>query len=238
MGDVFIKYMSQRFQLRNLNEMPRQYSNKTEKGPLITVSREVGCSGDEFARLLAQRINRMLDERGKKPIWQWVNKQILSDSADQLGVDVSKIKYVFKAERKGAIDEIIGAISSKYYKNDRIIRRTVKKVVDSLAWQGNIIIVGRGGVAYTRDVPRSLHIKLMAPLPWRIDLISKKHNISLQEAEKYVNEVDEKRRQLIDIFMECKTSDCIFDLILNCKTMNKKERLDTVIDIISKRNLI
>ncbi len=230
--------MNQRFQLRHLDDRSQKHPEKTEEGPVITISREVGCSGDKFARLLAQRINRILDQQGKRQSWKWVNKQILSDSADQLGVDVSKIRYVFKAERKGTMDEIIGAISSKYYKNDRIIRKTVKKVVDQLAWQGKIIIVGRGGVAFTKNVHLSLHIKLMAPLPWRIDVISKKHGISQEAARKYVIEVDEKRKQLVDIFMEKKADDSIFDLILNCETTDIEERLTTVINILEKREII
>ncbi len=235
MDNIFINYMNQRFQLRNLSDMPDNPPDKAEKGPVVTISREVGCSGDEFARFLAQRINNHFNLAGKKSAWKWVNKQILFESADQLDIDVSKIKYIFKAEKKGFMDEIVGALASRYYKNDRLIRKTIKKVVDRLAWQGNIIIVGRGGVAYTRDVTKSLHIKLMAPLRWRINNISNKHEISYADAEIYVNEVDEKRKQLVDIFMECKTSDCIFDIILNCQTMETEERLDLIMNILQKR---
>ena len=50
-----------------------------------------------------------------------------------------------------------------YYKSDLKIRTTIAKVIRKFANEGNAIIVGRGGVAITRDIPLSLHIFLEAP---------------------------------------------------------------------------
>ena len=109
--------------------------------------------------------------------------------------EVITIRYVFNYEQKGVIDDIFSAHLTKYYKSDRRIRNTVGRVIRNIGIEGNVIIVGRGGVAITRDIPRSLHINLDAPMEWRAMRVSTKHNLSLEEAEKYANDVDKKRKQ-------------------------------------------
>ena len=44
--------------------------------------------------------------------------------------------------------------------------------IRNIAKTGYVIIVGRGGVAFANDNPASLHIKLTAPVEWRVERIS------------------------------------------------------------------
>ena len=78
------------------------------------------------------------------------------------------------------IDDILAAHLSKYYKSDRKIRGTVGKVIRNIACEGYAVIVGRGGVAITRDIANSLHINLEAPMEWRVLRVSEKHNLSIE----------------------------------------------------------
>ncbi len=75
------------------------------------------------------------------------------------------------------------------------------------------MIIGRGGVAITRDMTNALHIRLVAPLYWRVENVMKKKGMIIQKAEEYVIETDEKRNKMIAGFLDKKpqTIDYLFD---------------------------
>jgi cytidylate kinase len=162
----------------------------------------------------------------------------MSESARELDLDPSKIQYVFDYEQKGIIDDILSAHLSKYYKSDRRIRKTVAKVIRNIACEGHAVIVGRGGVALTRDIPDSLHINLDAPMEWRVLRVSEKHELSLEEAERYAKDIDKKRRQFREYFEGKNTDYTQFDLTFNCMTLSIEEIVKIILKAAEVRKLI
>jgi len=225
-----IKYMSER--------MKEGGAQEKEPGPVITISRESGCPARKTAQKLAESLTRKMFVKGKDVSWKYITKEIMSESAKELELDPSKIKYVFEYEQKGLIDDILSAQSTKYYKSDRKIRNTIARVVRNMGHEGNVVIVGRGGVAITRDIPKSLHIYLEAPLAWRVLRISEKLNMELEEAGKYVSDVDRKRKQFRDYFEGKNTDYTRFDLKFNCMTMSVNEIVGIIVKAVEIRKLI
>ncbi len=190
------------------NEMLQDHQTRIiETGPYISISRDFGC----MANIIAQKLGKELTKRNKalgiKKDWKWINKVILEESAKALELSPSKIEYVFQSQKKTMMDEIVSAMSTRYYKSDKKIRKTIIEVIRSIAKTGHVIIVGRGGIAFKKDNPKSLHIKLTAPIEWRVDHIRENYNKTKKEALKYVLEVDQERKYLIDSFMGFDT-DC------------------------------
>jgi cytidylate kinase len=226
-----IKYMSTRLQ-----EERRQ---KGEPGPVITISRLYGCSAKKVAKKLADELTEKMMVKGYKSIqWKLITKEIISEAAKELELDPQKIKYIFNDEQKGFIDDIFSAQLDKYYKSNRKIRNTINKVIRNIAFEGYAIIIGRGGVAITRDMPRSLHINLEAPLAWRVLRVSEKHCISLEEAEKCTKDVDKKRQMFRENFQGKNTDYTQFDLTLNCMTLSIEEIVKIIARTAEIRKLI
>jgi cytidylate kinase len=101
-----------------------------------------------------------------------------------------------------------------------------------------VVIVGRGGVSITHDIPRSLHVKLEAPLEWRALRISEKCSLSLDEARKECNDIDSKR-QLFREYFQGKNSDYTrFDISLNCMTLSIEEIVRIIIKAVEVKKLI
>ena len=208
-------------------------------GPVITISRQHGCPAKTVAKLLSEELTNKLITHGIKNVsWRYVTKEIISESAKELNVEPSKIKYVFDYEQKGIIDDILSAQSNKYYKSDKRIRNTIGKVIRNMASEGNIVIVGRGGVAITRDIPQSLHINLEAPLEWRVLRTSEKYCVSLEEAEKMTLDVDKKRRQFREYFGGRGTDYQWFDITFNCMTLSVEEIVRIIVKAVEVRKLI
>lgn len=224
------KYLKERYEERS--------SRSFFPGPVVTLSRELGCPSKKIAQKLMEKLNASGQKFQKEIPWRWISKEIMEESARELGVDLAEIQYVFEYKQHGVLEDLLLSHSRKFYKTDRKIRNTIARVIRNFGEEGNAIIVGRGGVAITKDIPKSLHIHLEAPLEWRALRTSEKHNISIEEARKYALDIDAKRKQFRDYF-EGKGSDYTrFDMKFNCMTLDVDEVVDGIVAMMKIRNLI
>lgn len=224
-----LKYMSDRLQ--------EDLEKTKEPGPVITISREYGCPAKRIAQKLTEELTRKMFVKGKDVEWRYITKEIMSESAKELELEPAKIRYVFKYEQKGLLDDILISHSTKYYKSDRRIRNTIAKVIRNIGCEGNVVIVGRGGVAITHDIPKSLHIHLEAPLEWRALRTSAKLDLPIEEAEQYAVDIDRKRKQFREFFEGKNTDYTRFDLCFNCMTLSIDEIVKIIIRAAEIRNL-
>jgi len=225
-----LKYMSDRIQ--------EEGGRIKEAGPVITISREYGCPSKILAARLAEELTRKMVVKGKDVKWKYVTKEIMSEAARALEVDPDKIKYVFQYEQKSMLDDILSAQFNKYYKSERKIRNTVAKVIRNMAYEGNVIIVGRGGVAIAHDIARSLHIMLEAPLDWRTLRIAENYQITQDEARKTAIEIDKKRKDFREYFQGKDTDYTRFDLTFNCMTFSIEDMVHIVLKAAEIKKLI
>jgi len=207
-------------------------------GPVVTISRELGCPAKSMACLLAEKLNSIKTPLAKDHPWKWISKEIMQESAKMLNVDCSQIQHVFDYRSRGLLEDLLLTQSRDYYKTDTKIRATIAKVIRKIAVEGNAIIVGRGGVAITRDIPKSLHICLEAPLEWRALRTAEKHELSLDQARQYAQDIDKKRKQFRDFFHGQGTDYTRFDLKINCMTNTIEEITDIIIGGMKARKLI
>lgn len=208
----------------------------TDPGPVITIAREMGCPGKCVSKLLTEALNARKEPSAKKHEWKWVGKEIFAEAAKELNLEPRTIKQVFE-EKRGIVDEILSAQSSKYYKSDQKILNTTGKIIRSMANHGNVVVLGRGGIAFTRDIAKSLHIFLEAPLEWRATLLSEKHQLSLTEAKKYAQEIDKRREKYREFFKGKNNDYTWFDVRFNCMTSKPEEIVATIIKMAEARNL-
>jgi cytidylate kinase len=234
MGNLFFKYLDNR--IYSKSELATTKKRTETFGPLITVSRQAGCSAKEIASHFYKTINRNIKD--PKNRWKCVDKDIILNAANKLDLDPKKIKHVFNSPKKSTMDEIIESLAHRYYKSDKIIRNTIVNVMKEYAERGKTIIVGRAGVALSQHVKQSFNIRLMAPLDWRIEQISKKHGISEEDAKKYILEMDYQRRALIEGFYGKKLEDSMFDIIFNCKSISKKDIVHCSLGLMKKKGII
>jgi cytidylate kinase len=225
-----LKYVSDRIQ---------QESEKgIDAGPVITISREYGCPAKIIASRLAEELTRKLLAKGRETKWKFVTKEIMAESARALEVDPEKIKYVFQYEQKSMVDAIISAQFNKYYKSEKKIMNTIAKVIRNMAYEGNVIIVGRGGVAITHDIPRSLHIMLEAPIEWRTTRIAETYKISQEEARKTAMDVDKKRKEFRDYFQGKDTDYTRFDMTIDSMSFSIEEIVHIILKAAEIKRLL
>ena len=235
MSNLFFQYLDQRLH-------SNRYQNTTEKfspdsyGPITTISRQAGCSAKDLGELFNQAINK--NARHPEDKWRCIDKDMMLDSAKKLDLPFRKIRDIFHGQKKSNMDEIFESMASRYYKSDKKIRRTIAEVMREYAEQGNIIVIGRAGVALSKYVTRSFNIRLVAPLQWRVKQISMKHKISEEDAHKYIKEIDHRRVALIEEFSGQKMDETLFDITFNCENISKDEIVSTSMELMKKRDII
>ena len=207
-------------------------------GPVVTISREVGCPAKKIAADLTARLNTLKKVHAKEGPWRWISKEIMMESAKALSVDSSQIQHVFDYKSRGVLEDLLFAQSKNYYKSDMKIRTTIAKVIRNFANAGNAIIVGRGGVAITRDIPKSLHIYLEAPLEWRALRVAEKHNFNIEQARNYAQGIDKKRSSFRDYFQGKGNDYTRFDIKLNCMTLKPEDIIEIIIGAMRTRSMI
>jgi cytidylate kinase len=233
MQNLLIKYMEERCLG---SEVSPAVHGKPE--PVVTISREAGCSGNEIAQKLLKKLEMMCKEHNQKSRWRVINKEVITEAALELETHPSKIEHIFKGEGKTLLEDMILSMSSRYHKSDWKIRESIRNVIRFQAGQGHVIIVGRAGVVITQDHPYTLHIKLQGPVDWRTERISKKHGIPMEEARAYVQEVDKTRQKLLQDF-KCSASDCeLFDAIINCKNFSADDLAEVIFRMMEVKKLV
>jgi cytidylate kinase len=183
-----------------------------QTGPVITISRLTGCDGREVAAALVAQLNLKYNTNK----WRWIDKDIIYHAAHELKTDTNRIETFYQGKTLSDMSEMIMAFSGSFV-TDSSVKKAIKEVVLSIAKEGNAVIIGRGGVAITRDMTNALHIRLVAPLYWRVENVMKKKGMIIEKAEAYVVETDEKRHKMILDFLDRKPQniDFLFDSTLN-----------------------
>lgn len=209
-----------------------QKSKTAKTGPFITISRQTGCGATD----VADHLIKLFNKRGQK--WKMINKEILDESARKLKFEKQKLSHDYFLKRGTFMDEVIKALTMRYYVSDRKIRNTIADVIKFEAGKGQVIIIGRAGVVTTAQVPGGLHVRLGAPLDWRIETIMKKRNMTHEEAEEYILASDKKRLQFLESICEKKLEDVCFDMSINRSSFSVEQTAEIILDVMIRKGLL
>ena len=229
MDNILFKYFEQRYK-----EASSKLSIAPRFGPVITISRQSGCEAKKIAKLLEKELNKGAVTK----TWRCVDKEILEKSARELNLSTSKIEHFYEGEDKSLFIDMFIAFS-KTHVNDLQIKNTIKEVMTSVCKQGHIILIGRAGSAILQDQPNVLNIRLTAPFMWRIENIMKNRKTSIEVAEEWAIDTDEKRYKLFYQFLEKQPAnlDYLFDATLNRKYLDKQQIVETIQSMIKIKKM-
>lgn len=231
MENLLLKY----FEARIKNE-----SQNKEPGPVITISREYGCPSKILADAVVEKLRLIDPETQSHPFrWKWIGRELLEESAKDLKVDPQHINHIFDYHERSIIDDILAATKKDgSYKSDHAIKKSIGKVIHSISERGHVVIVGRAGVAISREIKKSLHVRLMAPLDWRISRIIQNQNISKEKALDMITEKDTNRKRFLEYYLGQKFQQHIFDVVFNCGFLTLEEIGDSIIHLAAQRKMI
>ncbi|MBL7967030.1 MAG: cytidylate kinase-like family protein [Prolixibacteraceae bacterium] len=230
MNNTMMVYLNKRLHQSD----PKYQAASTQPGPVICISREVGCGGVNLARLLAAELDRQTI--CKK--WKVLSKEILEESARELDMDPNKLRNYLKEGERSMFDDILSAFSEKRHKSDKKISKTLIDLISSFANDGYCIIVGRAGHIIARNIERSLLVKLTAPMEWRVKQIMEKNKLNFREAISFIEKTEKERQNLRRHIAGEGAKDDEFDLTINLSRMDTSEVIDLIKHVAETRGFL
>jgi cytidylate kinase len=219
---------------------------------VITLSRQFGSQGEEIAaqvahtldlRLIdAETINRAAQKAGVPQMAlaemehgreRSVTNQVLNalrtmpslSQASEAGA-TSTDAPGFRIPFAGLFSTTIPPISASL---DGYVRM-VDLVIQGLAREGNVLILGRGGQMLLRNYPAALHIQIVAPQPYRIELVMKRHEMDRRAAQNRVRASDRARFDYVRRYHDADWLDpTLYHLTINTARVPPATAVDLII---------
>lgn len=209
---------------------PQKENGNKSEAVFVTISRETGCHSRAVAELLQKEIHSRFQRE-----WSIINKETVLDAANTLHLNPLQVQHLLNAEDKGNLEEILLAFGEDKYKSYQSVRNTVRDLIIKFAHEGNRIIIGRAGAIITSELSGGLHVRLVAPLQWRIKSIGQQKQLSEKEAKLFVEEMDVKRNRLFKVFCGKDLSNNYFDLIYNNARFSDEEIAHSILMVLVNR---
>lgn len=108
--------------------------------------------------------------------------------------------------------------------------RMVDLVIQGLAREGNLLIVGRGGQVILRDHPSALHVQIVAPLAYRVAVIMERQNLNQRAAQNRIRASDRARFDYVRRYYDADWLDAtLYHLTLNTGRLSVPTAVDLII---------
>lgn len=221
-----------------LHEKPRVEA----PGPVITVSREFGCPGNELGEeivkiLSARREVPETENNGVVP-WKSLGREIMAEAAEKINLTPELVEKLAGQKHTHLFSDFFSTFSDHYVPGDLEVKKAVANVIRALAHQGRVILVGRGAVSLTQHVESSIHVFVYAPQKWRIKQVMDRFQISHEEAIRRIEQVDYERNYIRNFYAGKTTDISFYDIAFNAESISTEEMAHTVIRLMEKKRFV
>ncbi len=176
-----------------------------------------------------------LDERWH-PVLPWVvyDREVLDQVARELHLQREIVEFMDET-RRGEMAELFDAILN-HKVEETLLFRKLAEVVRSLAAHGHSVIVGRGGYLITHDMAAGVHVRLVAPLEWRVHKLATARNLTIREAGKIVAEGERRRNHFLrTFFLQDPMRPFHYDLIIDNSRSDLAQVSETICATLTAR---
>jgi cytidylate kinase len=175
----------------------------------ITISRQMGSLGSDVAFLVAERL-------GYRLVW----RELINLAARRAGAPEMAL---------AAIDELdlLGLTPSP--QAQRAYIEEVNRIVNELAEQGNVVILGRAGQVILHGRPETLHVRIFAPQALRVKRVAEKLGVTIDKAAAQVEASDRYRARYLRRFYHVRWDDpALYHLVLNTAHLTSAQAADII----------
>lgn len=198
--------------------------------PFVTISREAGAGGRTLARRLVEALNAADSEAWHAWDYELVEKVSAEHHIPQ--DVVADLEDKSRPWFQQFLDSLTVTGAHQHVEELEVYRR-VATTVRALAKGGRAVIVGRGGMLITADMPGGIHLRLVAPLEHRIKNMARRLEVPLHDAAKRVAETDRNREQFFRRFWpDKKLSPELFTLTINTADLTDRQIVECVLPLV------
>jgi len=206
---------------------------KRGRFPFVTISRETGAGGHNLA---AKILELTAQEKGDPLFdgWQICDQEICHKISQDPKLKVS-LEALLVSEYRSPTEDLIAQFITGESTQEKVLKRMFRLIRD-LALFGKSVIIGRGSTCLTHDLPYGVHVRLVASLPSRIDLMMKAHHRDEKWARETIKDQDKAKADLAKTFFHRDIQDpLLYDCIWNTDRASIDEIARVIIDMIKKK---
>lgn len=204
---------------------------------VIAINRELGSGGRTVGRKLAERLHV-----------EFYDKALIKTLEERYSLSVEEIEKLkgrshnWLAELKRSLFASEGmAVTSNYIlavPGDKPVQPTTydmfeaeQEILKNIAAEESCVIAGRSGFYVFRDHPNHLSILIQASMPFRIERVMRKQNMTREQAVKTIEKIDKMRENYIKEFTKTSRYDTRnYDLVITADGKTEEQ----IVDIIMK----
>lgn len=213
-------------QIKSWEKSKKSLGREPEKPrPFITISRQYGCNATSIAIVIAEELNRY----EKIDQWHAYDKDIIDKIVEDHNISENLIETIDTKKRE-EISELLRTMLTDFPPQVTIYKKIVK-TIRSLSIHGRVIIIGRAGVVITRGLKYGLHVRFIAPLPFRIKKIMDINKIrNKHKVEKLIERKDKERHDFLTQYVRFDAADpASYDLTINISRFTEKEIAEIIL---------
>jgi hypothetical protein len=198
-----------------------------QPAPFITISRQFGCNAYALAERLAQRLN------AEFPGWDCTiyDRKLLEVLAESEAITADIINSLSERTRGLIADWVDHIVAGKPPETQ--VFRHLARTFCSIAALGQAILIGRGGAAITRRIPTGIHVRLTAPIEWRIDNLKQNPDRTSDTSMETVKQADKERESFVRKYLGVDAHDPeLYHLILNNQLLTMKEQVEIIVTLV------
>jgi cytidylate kinase len=181
----------------------------------ITVSRQLGSLGTQIARGVAQRLDYRM-------VW----REVINEAARRAGAPEAALAMI---DDLGLLDVELRPEARRAYE------QAVREVMEDLASEGDVVVVGRAGQVILADRSDVLHVRVIAPMRLRVERIAAMQNIPTAAARAQVEQSDRTRRDHLRGYHGVDWDDPqLYDLVLNTAGLTVEGCVDLVCQALAR----
>lgn len=183
---------------------------------IITISRQYGAGGSDVARRVADALG-----------WRVVDNELIDRVASRAGLPPEEV--ALREERApGFVERLTRALARSSPESfsapadkvpepeEAMLVRITEGVVAELAAEGRVVVVGRAGPAVLRAEHAALHVKLVAPVTFRLRTAVERLGVDPRDAEKAMLEADASRARYLKQYYGLDWNDATnYHMVLN-----------------------
>ncbi len=217
-----------RSHVHNIGE--RADSTAKTSPPFITISREAGAGGRSLMRGLVTRLNALdPPEPGQTP-WTGFDKELVEKVSQDHNLHKTLVNLLGEQCHSWLYDVFAGLSAQT---TESQVYRRVAETIRGLAQGGRAVIVGRGGALITQNMPRGVHIQIVAPLEYRIDQMARTLDCDHKHAASEVRRIDQNRTSFYKRYWPgTPLSASLFTVTFNSAAISEQKMVDAVLPLI------
>jgi cytidylate kinase len=195
---------------------------------VITIARQLGAGGKTLGEAVARQLG-----------YEFYDNEIIQMVAEQANVSTKAVESIEK-NVDGKLKKFISGLVPKTFAdrvqardqaviNEEIYVDQLHRIIEQIASQGNVVILGRGSQYVLENAEDTHHVLLIADDEHRRRFLAKKYNLSYDQATEAMVVEDKRREHLYRKFgRDDYDSWPNYDIVINMTKIDMQQAVDQI----------